>query len=271
MQIGQPRLTRGRQAKLVLSYMAFCVWVAICAAAPEFLWRGLKVFIEHASLTTLWWGLMFGAILAFFIEPLLERIRHRGRFEDERGPAAAAAAAVLSALAAVAVHEVLIAISVSTHGEKSAEAAALYEAIDQVLEWALIPLVITAAWFAARHGRILGVVAAVAATCWLFGLEWFYQWETQLSIATAVPCLAILLAGQVWEARHPGPVRRLAPLLAAIASAWLIVIWLLQQLGWAVLYPSTEDLRSDVFFYVGWFLGLLLAPEPKGRVPEAKG
>jgi len=148
------------------------------------------------------------------------------------------------------------------------EAAALQSAIDQLLEWALIPLAITAAWLAARLGRGIGVIAAVAAICWMLGVEWFYQWGTRLSIATSMPCSAILLAGQVWEWRHPTPVRRLAPLLAIIATVWLVLVWLGQQFGWILLYTD-EDLRMDAFFYVGWFLGLVLAPEPERRPAEA--
>jgi hypothetical protein len=257
-------MPRSSPILLVVSCLVFCVWVAICAAAPEFMWRGLQEFVDHFSMKTVGWGLLFGAILAFFIEPILERARHHGRFEDERGPVAAAMVAILSALAAVSVHEVLIAIAVSTHGEPTAEAAALQAAVNQILEWSLIPLVVTGAWFVARLGRAPALAAAIVATLWLLGVEWFYTWNTRLAVTTAVPCIVILLAGQVWELRAPGPVRRLAPLMVGIAIVWLAAAWLATQLGWAQLY-TPEDLRSDAFFYAGWYLGLVLAPEPLER------
>lgn len=254
---------------LVASCLVFCLWVAICAAAPEFMWRGLQEFVEHFNMKTVWWGLLFGAILAFFIEPMLERARHHGRFEDERGPLAAAFAAILSALAAVSVHEVLISIAVSTHGEPTAEAGALQAAVDQILEWSLIPLVVTGAWFVARLGRVPALVSAVVATLWLLGVEWFYTWTTQVAVETAVPCIVILVAGQMWKSRTPGPVRRLAPLMAGIAIVWLAGAWLATQMGWANLY-TPDDLRSDAFFYAGWFLGLVLAPEPLAFRPSLR-
>ena len=257
------RVSRLRLPGLVLSCAVFCVWVAVCAAAPEFLWAGLQIVLHHAGTTTLWWGLLFGAILAFFIEPIFERIRHGGRYADERGPAAAAAAAVFSALTAVAVHEVLIAMAVASHG-KPQEEAALYDAINLVLEAALIPLGITAAWFTARIGTIAAIIGAVLAGAWFGYVWWLYGWGLRVGLTTAIPVAVILVTGQIWEARDPGPVRRLMPLVAGVGTAWLIIAWLVQQLGWAETYPG-ESLRIDAFFFAGWCLGLVLAPEPLER------
>lgn len=55
----------------------FALWVAVCAAAPEFLWQGLFSLFGYFSFTDAAAALLIGAILAFFVEPVLERLRSR--------------------------------------------------------------------------------------------------------------------------------------------------------------------------------------------------
>ena len=51
-------------------------WVAICAAAPEFIWQGLSLALGHLNRTEVLAALLVGLVLAFFVEPVMERIRH---------------------------------------------------------------------------------------------------------------------------------------------------------------------------------------------------
>ena len=60
---------------IVPAVVMAAVWVSICAAAPEFLWQGLRLALGHVSRTELLAALLIGVVLAFFIEPLMERLR----------------------------------------------------------------------------------------------------------------------------------------------------------------------------------------------------
>ena len=67
-----------------ISGLAFAIWVAVCAAAPELIWQGLLLIAHHFTLLNLYAIILIGLILAFFVEPLMERIRNR-RWELEHG------------------------------------------------------------------------------------------------------------------------------------------------------------------------------------------
>ena len=90
---------------------------------------------------------------------------------------------------------------------------------------------------------------------------------------TAVPCILIALLGirlvrRRWGA---GSFPALARLTATVAAAWLALAWLVEILaghagatGWRFYTPDAyyDDLR----FYLGWSLGLAVAPNP--NAPE---
>jgi hypothetical protein len=47
-------------------------WVAICAAAPAFIWQGLWLAWHHVTRTELLSALLVGFVFAFFVEPLMD-------------------------------------------------------------------------------------------------------------------------------------------------------------------------------------------------------
>src|SRR5271170_6463002 len=49
--------------------------IAICAAALELVWQGLLLAFHHISRFDLISGLLIGLVLAFLVDPLMERIR----------------------------------------------------------------------------------------------------------------------------------------------------------------------------------------------------
>src|SRR4051794_16141826 len=57
------------------SALSASLWIAICCAAPEFIWQGLQIALAHPSWTELVSALLVGLILAFFVEPIMERVR----------------------------------------------------------------------------------------------------------------------------------------------------------------------------------------------------
>ncbi|MGZ7317596.1 hypothetical protein ACXWQ2_09410, partial [Streptococcus pyogenes] len=48
---------------------------AVCAVAPEFIWQGFLRELHHFDWITVGSALLVGAIVAFFVEPLTERLR----------------------------------------------------------------------------------------------------------------------------------------------------------------------------------------------------
>jgi len=68
----------GRLSHAILSGVAVLVTslsIAICAAAPEFIWQGLRVTLGHPHWIDLVGALLIGLNLVFFIEPAMKRNR----------------------------------------------------------------------------------------------------------------------------------------------------------------------------------------------------
>src|ERR1700691_719423 len=73
--VGSLRLHLANAAMVCASALAAALWIAICGAAPEFIWRGLRIALAHPSWTELFSALLIGLILAFFVAPIMERMR----------------------------------------------------------------------------------------------------------------------------------------------------------------------------------------------------
>ena len=54
-------------ATYAISGLAFAIWVAVCAAAPELIWQGLLLITHHFTLLNLYAIVLIGLILAFFV------------------------------------------------------------------------------------------------------------------------------------------------------------------------------------------------------------
>lgn len=50
------------------------LWIAVCAAAPEFIWQGVRLAFSHPDVSDLLSALLIGVTLAFFVEPLSESV-----------------------------------------------------------------------------------------------------------------------------------------------------------------------------------------------------
>lgn len=252
----------------------FALWVAVCAAAPEFLWQGLFSLLGHFSLTDAAAALFIGAILAFFVEPLLERVRGLGGHAEhaQKSPAFAACEALSFAVVAVCVHEAITVYVAASHSNEQASEN-LAKAVGQALQWAAIPFAITIAWLAARGPSWIAWPVAGAAVVAGYVTGAVSGWQTHVLVTSVIPALLILLSGcfivrEQWDA---DTFRRCARATAVIALAWLIVTGAIQSVLWLAnvesvrLYDRTEFF-SDLRFYIGWVTGLVVAP---GITPPA--
>jgi len=267
-----------------LAVVISSLWIAICAAAPELIWRGAQIALSHVSLEDLLSALLIGLVLAFFIEPMMERLRHllsRGRHPDTtddkpHNPLFTGGVSLVFAFASVCLHEAMTAY-VSGHGaDQSAAHTGLAAGIALTIAWAMVPFFITLAWLSARNLRVtvpLGILAGAST----FIAGWLFSWTPQDVIATAIPCVLILCLGYRQAIKEPRRrvLMRCTYIVAVVAAIWLALSLLL------LLIPDfagsdrfrlykLPQIWVDARFYFGWVLGLALAPSPYYEVGDAK-
>jgi len=262
----QPDIARAVLAGAAATITA--LWVSICAAAPEFLWQGMRLAAGHLSRADVLGALLIGIVLAFFVEPLMERGRHLLTRSGHRQHAVqrtydglfTAGLSLAFAFASVCLHEAMTAF-VSDRGH-AAEDAGLVAGVILTVSWALVPFAVTLAWLGAEVRGIAVALGGIAAAS-PFVAGWLFEWPLDSVIATALPCLAILALGYRALAWH-----RLARYVAGVAVVWLLLALLfdaaLPRLGLErfLLYDAA-NFWIDVRFYLGWALGLVLAPLPR--------
>lgn len=253
-----------------LNIFFFAVWVAVCSAAPELIWQGLLTVVHHFSWVTAWSAVLVGAIVAFFVEPLTERLRSLSLQLSHRHKTATHAtfSAFGLAVLAVLVHEAITSYVSASHSNEPASDS-LFSAISVVFQWACIPLTTTIAWFCAYGPRWLGLLALSAALLTIVMVGVVCGWDIQDIVTTTIPCTCILLVGFVHMRKHHDPhvLSRCAMLTASIAAIWLASAGLLQLVLWLVA-PKTiyfytwVEYTIDARFYLGWVIGLAVAPRP---------
>jgi hypothetical protein len=241
--------------------------VAICSAAPEFIWQGFLLVVAHMSWSTVISAILVAVILVFFVEPILERLRawlgngeHPAR-RSSRHLAITAAVGVFIALMSVGLHDAMLAFT--TAGEQDGEAG-IQRAVNVTISWGAVPFAVMLAWQAAAH-RILAIPLGIVAAASSFLAGWYFEWGLDTTLTTAIPCLAIQLLGyrRARERHEEATYAHYAPTLAVVAVVWLVVAFLydagIRQFGlaWPTLYDPT-DYAIDARFYLGWFLGLVL-------------
>lgn len=265
------------------SVLITSLWIAICAAAPEFIWQGLRIAFEHPSWADALSALLIGLILAFFVEPATERVRYLLHLVREnrdlvdhrpRNVFFTTCLSLVFALTSVGLHDAMSAF-LSGHGGDMAEGTGLGAGIALTTEWAFIPFTIMLAWqsvsvrwFAVPTGII--ALASPGISGWLFG------WSAQTIIATMISCSLILALGyrSVTKPPREHAFARCARVVALVGAVWLASALLIDALlGFAHLNPlkfySPSGFFGDMRFYFGWILGLLLAPSARPRRTDA--
>jgi hypothetical protein len=241
----------------------FALWVAVCAASPEFIWQGLLSVRMHFSPRDAVAALLIGAILAFFVEPILERIRGLGKHSSlHKTPAFATCEALAFAFVAVCMHEAITGYVAAGHAHTQANEN-LVRALTQVVEWAAIPFLVTIAWIAARGPRWLAWPIAGAAVIASYASGVALGWTLRELLTTLIPSMLILIAGcEQWKA---ATFRRCARITAIIALVWLVATGTLQTVLSLTRVTSFQiyDMTNffvDMRFYIGWVMGLVVAP-----------
>lgn len=258
-----------------LAYAVYTLWVSVCAFAPELIWQGFVLMRGHFGAAELYSVLFIGTLFAFFVEPLVERLK-AGRWRLAHEPSGGLLLRVVVSLAfgvvVVCIHEAMIAYLGDGHAGDETKRESLARAIDSASEWASIPAAVTAAWFVAGTARRLALPAAGLACAWIILIGHLYGWGWPIVVTSAVPGFLIALLGTGIVLRHwdAGTVPALAQLTGWVAGGWLLLAWALQAGSEMIDSPglqlyTPESFYDDVRFYLGWCLGLLVAPNP---VPE---
>jgi hypothetical protein len=277
-----PAIRRGPgflPAAHAISGLAFAVWVAICAAAPELIWQGLLRVAQHFTLLSLYAIILIGLVLAFFVEPILERVRNRRwdvGHQSDQSLILTAAFAFAFGVAAVALHEGLSAYLGAGEHAPDARRESLNQAVELILQWSLIPFAVTLSWFAARLGRPAAWSAGALALAWCVAVGWFYEWSTRDIVVVAIPALMVIVLGanKIATEWSDDTFRDLAFGVAVIFAGFIAAAVVSQGVVWAFgvrswhIYTLAE-LFEDIRFYGGWSLGVAIAPSPVPRSPPA--
>ena len=267
-----------------LTYLGFAAWVSVCAASLEFIWQGWMLLLGHFSMQNVYAIILIGLILTVFVEPILERARE-GRWTSEhrntRSLLLTAPTAFIFGVVAVGLHECMTALLGSGSAVPGSHDDGLVRGVKLILEWAGIPLAVTLAWFCARLRPPIRILAAFCASLWVIGVGWFYGWPIRDIVMTSIPCIAMIVLGQRYVEREwaENTFRNLGIGLAAFIAAWLALTLLLQAglrlAGITSIYLfGVGDLGEDVRFYLGWAIGLAIAPNPLPlhvRNPASRG
>lgn len=180
-----------------------------------------------------------------------------------------AALGVSFAVVSVCLHEAMttyLVVKDASHGASGGAAAGL----QLTMAWALVPVAVTLAWLTARDWFSIAVGALAAASPIIAGV--LFDWGAEAIVTTMVPSAFILGLGYRVMSDKEGAraYRGCAAVVALTAAVWLLIARIVDTvlqargLGQFDLYTS-PDFWVDFRYYVGWTLGLLLAPYPHPR------
>jgi uncharacterized membrane protein len=144
----------------------------------------------------------------------------------------------------------------------------LAAAIGLTAEWAIVPFAITIAWLTMQP-RWLTVPTGAVAVVATYVTGWLFDWPVQSVITTMIPSLVILGLGYRHMLRTPSHrvLDRCARSVAIVGAIWLIAAALF-DVAMRLFHVSQFSLYDapsfwmDVRFYIGWAIGLALAPSP---------
>jgi hypothetical protein len=260
--------------------VVFALWIAICSAAPELLWRGIVLTFAHGGHIEWLSPMLFGLMSVFFIEPVLEQARGllegHNHHKDEVKPWSPLFRFVVGftfGLASMFMHE---SFGAFLHVDEAASQRfpGGETAIVVTFSWALVPFAVSLAWQAWRRlaiGIPLGIIAALSSVI----AGWLFDWTWVETATTAIPCVAIQGFGYFWLKYRDWRLdfAILAPVTAVVAAVWLASACVFDAISSYRGSPliglyEWSSVLVDLRFYVGWCLGLWLVPRPHEADPE---
>src|ERR1700727_2834251 len=171
-------VARGARAALAgIAATVSALSIAICAASMELVWQGLLLASRHINRVDLLSALLIGLVLAFLVDPLMERIRSalsRGRSQEaasvnnERNPLFRTCIGIAFAFVSVCLHSALASFVSGPEGHAGADWAVLEAAVRLTAAWAWVPFFVPLAWIATRRWWVKVPLGSVAATSPLF-------------------------------------------------------------------------------------------------------
>jgi hypothetical protein len=179
-------------------------------------------------------------------------------------------------VAAVGLHECMTAYLGPADLAADGQQVGTVKAAGLIMEWACIPLAVTVAWFSARLKGWVPYTAGACAAIWVVGAGWYFDWPLPGIVITSIPCILLIPLGQAYVALNWNEVtfRNLAIGVAGVSAIWLALTLLVEAalplagIDDVYLY-APGDLGENFRFYLGWALGLSLAPNPvPGKVNE---
>jgi hypothetical protein len=229
----------------------FASWVAVCSAAPELIWQGFHRVLHHFDGIAVGSALLVGAIVAFFVEPVTERLR-----------------AMSFKLTHKHVDDAITAYVAANYAGQEGEGTLVY-AINEVFQWAWIPFVVTIAWLCARQKRWIALPILSLAFVAIVSLGFVFDWNANDIFTSTVPCVCVLIAGFYVMRKYNGQkaFSRCTIVTAVIALIWLVSMGFLQAIL-SLFTAKTPHIYSwseytiDFRFYIGWVIGLMVAPIP---------
>lgn len=261
---------QGGLGSSILHIVFFAVWVSVCALAPEFIWQGFLTVLHHYDWVAAGSAVLTGAIVAFFAEPLTERLRAMRLHLTHKHKTTTHATFIAFGLAvlAVCVHEAITAFIANPYPGHDIKDTLAY-AMSEAFQWACIPFTVTVAWLCVRHTRWISVPAILLAAASITLVGYVFDWYPIDIVTTVIPCSCVLISGLVIMRKTPGAsaLSRCATSTAVIAFLWLASAGLLQCI-FSLAAPKTwviytwGEYTIDFRFYVGWVIGLAVAPRP---------
>ena len=265
-------------------YALFVLWVSTSAFAPEIIWQGFLLMGRHFGAAEIYTIVFIGVLFTLFVEPIAERLKE-GRWSRAPGESHGQAQAgrfVIGALlsflvgvAVVCVHEAMGAFFGDGPAGEDARWANLARAISQALEWASVPAAITVAWLLARISPRVAYAALGVACAWTVAVGFVWAWRWPVVVTTSATCCLIALLGTriVLRGWRKSSLPALARLVGIAALACLTFVLLAQaaasRLGHHdVEFYSRAQTFEDLRFYLGWCLGLSIAPDPTASTEQ---
>ncbi len=196
--------------------------------------------------------------------------RKRGAADDRRAPNTffTIGLSLAFALTSVCLYDAMSAFVSGRDGAAGARHSGLGDALSLTIGWAIVPFAVALAWLAMRV-RWLAIPAAIVAVASPFVAGWLFAWSTLSIVTTLIPCLVILALGYRQLTREPlDDLSRCAGIVAVVGAGWLacalladsvLALFHLRQFRLYTISGYWTDLR----FYLGWSLGLMLAPSPR--------